>query len=56
MYCLLGTLVYLDAKLPSPGCCGEGLKLSHSLHSLKEGGREEGEWGNLRGMGGGEEV
>ena len=27
MYWLFGTLVYLDAKLPRPGCRGKGLGL-----------------------------
>ena len=41
MYWLFGTLVYLDAKLPSPGCRGKGLGLptgQGSLPSFKEGG------------------
>ena len=35
------TIVYLDTKLPRPGCSGEGLGLhtgQGSLFSLKEGG------------------
>ena len=58
MYWLLGTLVYLDANLPCPGCRGEGLECptgQGSLPSFKEGeggrrvsGRARGEW-----MGGG---
>ena len=54
MYWLFGTLVYLDAQLPRPGCRGECLGLptgQGSLPSLKEGargrrvsGRAGGEW------------
>ena len=41
IYCLFGNLVYLDAKLPSPGYRGKGLGLptgQDSLPSLKVGG------------------
>ena len=47
MYRLFGTLVYLDAQLPKPGCRREGLGLPTGqgfLPSLKEGGGVGGEW------------
>ena len=41
MFWLFGTLVYMNAQLPRPGCRGKGLGLptgQSSLPSLKEGG------------------
>ena len=42
MFWYFGTLVYVDAHLPRPGCRGEGLGLltgQDSLPSLNQGGR-----------------
>ena len=34
MYWLFGTLVYMDAQLPRPGCSREGLDLHHPVYPL----------------------
>ena len=50
MFWLFGTLVYMDAQLPRPGCREEGLVLptgENSWPSLKQGRRGRrgmGEW------------
>ena len=49
-----GTLVYMDAQLPRPGCSGEGLGLligQGSLPSLKQGGEGGGSMGVCEGIG-----
>ena len=58
MHWLFEILLCLDGHLPRPGWSGEGLGVPTGQGTLSQDwrGKEQGEWGSVREMGGGEEV